>query len=193
MKGRPARRRDRATQNMKSSKANAIGFLVLVCVAGLGYFGLIHRQNQKISTLKETIAGLTRSTLANEGMENILEQDRLSLLLLEERLDKYTKNSAGKKQIDAFLRRFASDAEEAGVNLSQLRPAEVRKKSWYAITPISVDLEGDFGGMYRLIRGIEKGAAMATLENLRIQSEAGKDGCRATLTVNLYLKPDGGA
>jgi len=177
---------------MKSNKANAVGFLTLACIAGLGYFGFIHPQNHRLAAAKESVAGLTRATLANEGVEKIVERERAELVPLQEKFEKYANTLAGKKEIEVFLRRFAAEAEKAGVNVSQLRPGEPKKSSWYEIAPINVNLEGKFGGVYQLIRGLEMGRPMVAVEKLQIQSEPGKNTCRATLTLNLYIKPDDG-
>jgi Tfp pilus assembly protein PilO len=177
---------------MKPSKADAIGFLMLVCVAGLGYFGIIHQQNQRLASLKQSIAELTRVTLANEGLGNLLEHEAAEGGPVRDKLEQYTSTFVAHNEIDQFLRRFASQAEESGVSVSLLRPEDTCDKSWCKLTPINVNLEGAFGGMYRLVREIEAGSPMATLESLRIQAEPGRNTCRASLTFNLYHKPDGG-
>jgi len=177
---------------MKPNKADAIGFLTLVCIAGAGYFVLIHPQNRRLAAAKARIAELTRCTLANEGIVKVLERERASLGSLQEKLGRYADTFAGKKQLDAFLRRFAAEAEKAGVNVSQLRPGKPKKSPCYEITPINVNVEGRFAGVYRLLRDIETGQLMATLEKLQIQSEPGRSTCRAVLTLNLYLKTDSG-
>jgi Tfp pilus assembly protein PilO len=178
---------------VKPTRIDAIGFLVLVCVAGLGYFGLVHRQNSRFSLARENIGKFTRANLANDGLSNVLDQDRAQLVPLREKLREHTSTFAGKKEIDGFLRRFAAEAEDAGVTVSLLRPGEVEKVSWYEVTPISVSLEGEFGRMYRLIRSVETGQSMATIKDIQINGEPGKADCRATLTVNLYHNPDDGA
>ena len=178
---------------MKPSKVDAIGFLMLVCFAGLGYLLLIHQPNQRLSSVKQQIAELTRITLANEGLENVLEQDRAELKPLQEKLEEYTNSFANRKELDLFLQRFASQAQSAGVSVNLIRPGEVGKEAWYEFTPISVDLEGAFDGIYRLVRVLETGGAMTTVASLKVLSEPGRATCRATLVFKLYLKSSGGA
>jgi len=178
---------------MKPNKTDAIGFLALVCVAGLGYFGLIQRQNQELSARKAAVAELTRTTLANEGLGNTVKYDAADMKPIRERLEKHTETFVGSKSIDEFLRRFAAEADRAGVSVSLLRPGEAREESWYRITPISVDLEGSFAGIYDVVRTLEAGGSMATVERLRVQADLANDACRATLMFNLYHHSDGGA
>ena len=178
---------------MKPTKVDAIGFLLLVCVAGLGYFGVVHPQNSRFVLAEESIAKFTRANLANDGISNVLEQDRAQLAPLQEKLRSHTSAFVGKKGIDDFLRSFAAEAENVGVVVSLLRPGQVKKVSWYEITPISINLEGEFARMYQLIRSVETRQSMATLQGIQINSEPGKAYCRAALTVNLYHKPDDGA
>jgi len=171
---------------MKPSMADAIGFLVLVCVAGSGYFGLIQRQNHKLKDAKAAVAELTRTTLSNEGLENMLTHDVDDMQPFRERLDKYSEAFVGRKSIDEFLRRFAADADEAGVSVNLLRPGEVRQESWYNLTPINVDLEGSFAGIYSVVRTLEAGSSMTIIERMRILSDFGSESCRASITFNLY-------
>jgi len=178
---------------MKTGKIDAIGFTALVCVVGLAYFGLIHGQTHRLSALRESSAKLTRVVLSNDGLEKVLDEERADVKPLRDKLDKYTGTFVGRNEIEGFLRQFAADADTLGVSVSLLRPGEIAKDGQYGYAPIDVHLEGAFAGVYALLHSLEYGRSFALIGALTVQCEPGKDVCQATLTINVFLKPDEGA
>ena len=176
---------------MKPGKADAIGFSALVCVVGLAYFGLIRGQIKQLTGLRDSSAKLTRTALENDGLENVLEQDRADLAPLRERLTAYSAAFVGTSEVDSFLQRLAVDAETLGVSVSLLRPGEQAGQDRYRYVPITMSLEGRFAAIYELLRGVEYGRQLAVIEDLQVQGEPENDTCSGNLTINLFLKPEG--
>ena len=178
---------------MKPSKIDAIGFLALVGIAAGIYFGFIHGRGKDLKAVKSDVAKLTRVVLENEGIENVLERDRADLLPMREKLAACTARFVAKKEIDEFLRRFMSSAEEMGVTVSLMKPGDAATLSAYSHAPITMQLEGAFPGVYSLLHGLETQDPFAVIERLQIRNEPGKEKCQVDLTINLYLKPGSGA
>lgn len=177
---------------MRPNKVDAIGFLLLVGLVTLGYFGLIHRQARQLSAIKEEVAKLTLDSHANEGLENALAQDEADLDTARRRLEQAARGLVARKEIEGFLRRFASQAETLGVTVTLLRPGDTKKGAYCEFTPITLHLEGKFPGIFRLVEGLESDEAIAAVENMMVQSEPDNALCRVDVIVNLYMKPDKG-
>jgi len=175
---------------MKPNKVDAIGFAALVGVAALAYFGLIRGQTQRLNALRQQNAAFTQQLLENEGLEKELERDRAELRPLQEKLDAFTGSFVAKNETDAFLQRFAADAERTGVSVNLLRPGEPQQLLYYQYTPITMHLEGKFPAIYSLLHGIDYGKNFAVIEDLQFQGEAERETCRGALTLNLFLKPE---
>jgi len=175
---------------MKPNKVDAIGFAALVSVAALAYFGLIRGQTQRLNSLRQQNALLTKQLLDNEGLEKELERDRSETLPLREKLDAFTESFVSRNEIDAFLQRFASDAERTGVSVNLLRPGEPQQLIHCQYTPITMHLEGRFPAIYTLLHGIDYGKNLAAIDDLQFQGDTDKETCRGALTLNLFLKPE---
>ncbi|HUS59741.1 MAG TPA: type 4a pilus biogenesis protein PilO [Planctomycetota bacterium] len=177
---------------MKPSKIDAVGFLVLVGVATFIYFTLIHGQGKRLKTVKADVVKLTRVTLENEGLENLLAHDRADLAPLREKISERTGRFVAANEIDGFLRRLMADAENGGIAVSLMRPGEPAKQQIYSYAPIAIQLEGAFSGVYSLLHRLETHDPLVMIERLQIRNEPGKEKCLVDLTFNLYLKPGSG-
>jgi len=172
---------------MKPSKIDIAGFLVLALVLGGGYMGVIQRQARQFNGLKERITALTAEGLAADGLEVVLNSEQRELDDMIAARGKLLARIVAVAEADVFLAHFGAQAEAGNVDVNLLRPREVVSQEYFNSLPIDVHLEGDFAAVYSMLRELEHGRWLATVEGLHVKNDPSEESCNVVMTIGLTV------
>jgi len=172
---------------MKPSKIDIAGFLVLALVLGGGYMGVIQRQARQFNALKDRIAALTAEGLAADGLEVVLNSEQRELDEMTAARGKLLARIVAAGEADIFLAHFGAQAEAGNVDVNLLRPREITGSEYFNRLPIDVHLEGDFEAVYKILRELEHGRWLATVDGLHVKNDTSQESCNVVMTIGLTV------
>jgi len=130
-----------------TSTQRAIGALlgVLILLGAFVWFVFIPN-NDEISRLEETIAGLQNDINIRRVMVRHLEELKVENRLLEERLALLQKKFPTEAEVEVFLKQVSDLGEKAGLNFKLWKPSErrVHPSGLYLEVPVAVEVSGEY-------------------------------------------------
>jgi len=172
---------------MKPTKTDIAGFLVLAAVLGGGYMGIIQSQARAFNALKDKITALKSEGLAADGLEVVLNSEQRELDEMFAARGKLLDRIVDAGEADIFLAHFGAQAEAGNVDVNLLRPRDIANSEYFNRLQIDVHLEGDFEAVYRILRELEHGRWLATVDGLHVKNIPSEETCNVVMTIGLTV------
>ena len=136
---------DRIKHLTQVQKAIA-ALLATLILLGLFVWFVFIPNNDEISQLEETIAGLQNDINIRRVMVRHLEELKVENRLLEERLALLQKKFPSEAEVEVFLKQVSDLGEKAGLNFKLWKPSErrVHPSRLYLEVPVAVEVSGEY-------------------------------------------------
>ncbi|MHC4116893.1 MAG: type IV pilus inner membrane component PilO [Planctomycetota bacterium] len=174
---------------MTGNFRKVVFFILLMGVAGAGYYYMIKPANKILSEAKERVdaklsqlAKFQKATAAAEDMTKQLEQ-------LQEAIEFFESKLPPKSQIHEVLEDVTKIAQKQGLKSKTVRRLQRKDNSGYIEQPLKIELTGHFGSFYSFLLELEKLPRIMKIRELALKKEAGNEGrIAASFIVSIFFQ-----
>jgi type IV pilus assembly protein PilO len=183
------------------SKTRVVGFFGFLGVLVILFIWQVHiPKNTQIKELEKNIAGIQVTIKANDEKIRKLDELRIEVKLLEQKLQLLTAQLPPETEVSGLLRQIQNLVSQSGLSLKLWRPDKRRAhpSGLYEEIPINMDLTGGYHDVGVFFDRVSKLTRIVNMLNLRMgsatMSKTGnmeiKISCTAMTFAAVEKKPD---
>ena len=163
--------------------------LIIVVIASVvcGYLVVSHglkikkQIRQENELLSKGLRDLKLTEANLEHLNKVLDETRMELKALNERIPDSARIGEFLKQIDSFMRK-------RNIALINLQPLPVVKEKLYSEIPVRLMCEGSFISIYQLLHDFETMGRTLVMDKFMINRPASAQGCTVDLTASIFQR-----
>jgi len=183
------------------SKTRVVGFFGFLGALVIIFIWQVHiPKNTQIKELEKAIAGIQVTIKANDEKIRKLDELRIEVKSLEEKLQLLTAQLPPETEVSGLLRQIQNLVSQSGLSLKLWRPDKRRDhpSGLYVEIPINMDLSGGYHDVAMFFDRVSKLTRIVNMLNLKMSSaEMSKTGnmeikisCTAMTFAAVEKKPD---
>jgi type IV pilus assembly protein PilO len=165
-----------------------LGLVIVVAIAGAGYFFLLSPVQARISAL-ETKKTQTE-TEVNQLRTQVAEIDRFrrEVVELDKRLAILRDRLPSDKETPTLYRALSAAAEQSGLGVALFQPREARPKDIVNEIPITLNAEGNYHQLGKFFERVAALPRVVTVNDFKVTGLAkGRHSVKADLTLATYM------
>ena len=168
------------------------GLLIGGLLFGLGYWGLIRKQNEEIAGLEVRLADLERRIQEGERAARDLPRFREELAELDLRLERLLRILPARRNTPDLMRRIRDLAEQGRLELLLIRPGNYIDRDFYSEWPIAIQIDGTYHNLGYFFERVSRLPRIVNVDDMEISTARGQRGgsshtIQATFTAKTFI------
>ncbi|TNC86047.1 MAG: pilus assembly protein PilP [Thalassolituus sp.] len=176
-------------QNMGSwPLVGKVAFCAIIVVAAgvLAYIGLVQGQLSALDSLERKEQQLKRDFEAKAFRVANLEEYKSQMVEMEASFGSLLKQLPKDTEVPGLIDDISAAALNAGLDLKQIDPANMKKTEFYKELPINIEVSGGYHEMGAFVSGVASLPRIVTLHDFNIVKMKGQDRLSMEIQAKTY-------
>jgi type IV pilus assembly protein PilO len=176
-------------QNMGSwPLVGKVAFCVIIVMAAgvLAYIGLVQGQLSALDSLERKEQQLKRDFEAKAFRVANLEEYKSQMVEMEASFGSLLKQLPKDTEVPGLIDDISAAALNAGLDLKQIDPADMKKTEFYKELPINIEVSGGYHEMGAFVSGVASLPRIVTLHDFNIVKTKGQDRLSMEIQAKTY-------
>lgn len=176
-------------QNMGSwPLVGKVAFCVIIVIAAavLAYIGLVQGQLSALDSLERKEQQLKRDFEAKAFRVANLEEYKSQMVEMEASFGSLLKQLPKDTEVPGLIDDISAAALNAGLDLKQIDPADMKKTEFYKELPINIEVSGGYHEMGAFVSGVASLPRIVTLHDFNIVKTKGQDRLSMEIQAKTY-------
>ncbi|MEC7546642.1 MAG: type 4a pilus biogenesis protein PilO [Pseudomonadota bacterium] len=176
-------------QNMGSwPLVGKVAFCVIIVMAAgvLAYIGLVQGQLSALDLLERKEQQLKRDFEAKAFRVANLEEYKSQMVEMEASFGSLLKQLPKDTEVPGLIDDISAAALNAGLDLKQIDPADMKKTEFYKELPINIEVSGGYHEMGAFVSGVASLPRIVTLHDFNIVKTNGQDRLSMEIQAKTY-------
>ena len=160
---------------------------IIVMAAGvLAYIGLVQGQLSALDSLERKEQQLKRDFEAKAFRVANLEEYKSQMVEMEASFGSLLKQLPKDTEVPGLIDDISAAALNAGLDLKQIDPADMKKTEFYKELPINIEVSGGYHEMGAFVSGVASLPRIVTLHDFNIVKTNGQDRLSMEIQAKTY-------
>ena len=160
---------------------------IIVMAAGvLAYIGLVQGQLSALDSLERKEQQLKRDFEAKAFRVANLEEYKSQMVEMEASFGSLLKQLPKDTEVPGLIDDISAAALNAGLDLKQIDPADMKKTEFYKELPINIEVSGGYHEMGAFVSGVASLPRIVTLHDFNIVKTSGQDRLSMEIQAKTY-------
>lgn len=143
--------------------------LVLAAIPVAAWFFVFEPRNQDIEQSRQEIAKMETTLVRLDQLTREVGDVREAISEAEVRLAEFRQNIPDADEVDDMLAEIHRIGERNSLSIASIRALKQTEDQGYAEIPLSMQIEGQFKGLYRFLIDLERLPRIIRVQNLELE------------------------
>jgi type IV pilus assembly protein PilO len=143
--------------------------LVLAAIPVAAWFFVFEPRNQDIEESRQEIAKMETTLVRLDQLTREVGDVREAISEAEVRLAEFRQNIPDADEVDDMLAEIHRIGERNSLSIASIRALKQTEDQGYAEIPLSMQIEGQFKGLYRFLIDLERLPRIIRVQNLELE------------------------
>ncbi len=143
--------------------------LVLAAIPVAAWYFVFEPRNQDIEQSRQEISKMERTLLRLDQLTTEVGDVREAISEAEVRLADFRQNIPDADEVDDMLAEIHRIGERNALSIASIRALAQSEDQGYAEIPLSIEIEGEFKGIYRFLIDLERLPRIIRVQNLELE------------------------
>jgi len=143
--------------------------LVLAAIPVAAWYFVFEPRNQDIEQSRQEIAKMERTLLRLDQLTTEVGDVREAISEAEVRLADFRQNIPDADEVDDMLAEIHRIGERNALSIASIRALAQSEDQGYAEIPLSIQIEGEFKGIYRFLIDLERLPRIIRVQDLELE------------------------